>query len=259
MIPADTVCSVEDKPYLQFATTQQKRIFPGTLYADVPAKSVGWGGEYNVGENEISVMVNAPTGILRVTNESAFYGGNDTETDDSLRKRIIKHYSVPPNGLNAQSVENTVTALDFVKDCKVAGIGTGGRLEVYVLTKNGTITKEERDLITYSISLLELIGVEVSIVSARAQVTDITVDIEVCAGFDNPTVSAMCREVLNELLADRKIGEVMELDKISCAVKSVAGVKNAQVNSSKALGGIVPCDADKYLYFNKPVVNCFGI
>ena len=88
-IPEGTICSVKDNPLIQFATNYRAFILPGDTGVTIEASALNEGEEYNVPADSITVMVNPPEYIYSVTNQRAFTGGSDPESDESLRQRII--------------------------------------------------------------------------------------------------------------------------------------------------------------------------
>lgn len=257
IINAGTVCSVEKSPYLQFATTENGVIEAGRLSVDIPAESLGTGYDYNVDAKAITVMVNAPVGISSVTNNSAFSGGYDDESDSSYRERIMKNYSALPNGVNAQSIANSILMLDFVTDCYVAGVQNPGEISVIVSTKNHLLTDSQKEQIRRSVGIDELIGAVVHVECADVQNISVFVEAEVRFGFDKDEVKSVIEQTVSEVCSVCRIGRPLTLSKISKRLAVLSQLSSYNVYSRHAYGDIIPCNSNSYLYLNDLAVNCF--
>ncbi len=257
VIPSGTVCSVSKKPYLQYATDSEAVISSGTVLACVSAAAIATGEEYNVNEGEITVMVNAPAGVSAVINDDCFCGGASDESDDSLRKRIINHYSMPPNGVNCQSVENVVLNLDFVTDCKISPAETAGVINAAVRVKDNELTSDKISLIQNAIGISELVGANVSVTLARQASFNIVVDAKIRAGFDKTKISEQITSSVNEICSALKIGEALMMNLISKKLVMIDGINTFNIYSGNSSGEAIICGSNDYLYLNSLAVNCF--
>lgn len=88
-VPKGTEFATEpdlDGDYYSFETTEDATPSSGTT-VDVTVEAVDVGSEFNVGSGTVTYMPSPPPGIQSVTNDSAFSGGEDAETNDELRER----------------------------------------------------------------------------------------------------------------------------------------------------------------------------
>ena len=87
IIPEGTRATSDSSRY--FATTVTAVIEAGNTFVDVNAASVGGGTKYNdIPAGAINTIVDMIAFVDSVTNMTATAGGDDEETDDSLRERI---------------------------------------------------------------------------------------------------------------------------------------------------------------------------
>ena len=87
IIPEGTRATSDSSRY--FATTVTAVIEAGNTFVDVNAASVGGGTKYNdIPAGAINTIVDMIAFVDSVTNLTATAGGDDEETDDSLRERI---------------------------------------------------------------------------------------------------------------------------------------------------------------------------
>lgn len=257
VIPKNTVCSVKNCAYLQFATSEQGIIEIGETEVTVPAAALSVGDEYNVPPKAVSVMVNAPTGISTVRNDNAFCGGSYDEGDSFYRERIMKNYTVLPNGMNARSIENTVLLLEFVTDCFIPDAEKSGEIVVIVATKKNYLTEDQRNDIRDSIGIADVTGAEVKIKVARPLYFSVTVEADVRCGFDKNDIKEKVESIIKEACSSVRIGRSMQLNTISKKLISIDGISSFNIYSNDAYGETIQCESDKYLYLENLVVNCF--
>lgn len=257
MIAKGTVCSAIGMPYIQYATTQSGAIEIGQTSATVPADALGTGYAYNVKAGMVTVMVNAPIGISGVRNDTAFSGGYDNESDSAYRDRIIRHYSILPNGVNAQSIENVILQLDFVTDCFIPDAENGGEITVVVTTKSNSLSREEREKITQAVGIAELTGLLVGVEIAQPQFFSVSIETHIRSGFDKSQIASEVKAAAEELCSACRIGRELALSKISRKLMDIDGISGFHVYSNDAYGDVIPCGSRNYLYLENTVVNCF--
>lgn len=257
VVKENTVCSVEKAPYLQYFVTEGGAIEVGRTSVTLPAQAMGTGVDYNVDKDRVTVMVNAPVGISRVRNNTAFTGGYDEESDTSYRERIMQHYSIVPNGVNAQSVANAVMQLDFVTDCYIPQAQNAGEITVIVATKNNTITIPQIFEIKNSVGISEITGAEVQPYLAQKQNFSLTVEANIRSGFDKEQMKGILENEIREICSVHKIGRALPLNTISKRLVSIDGISSFNIYSNDAFGDVIPCDSKCYLNLNSLAVNCF--
>lgn len=258
IIPKNTVCSVYGKPFLQYATDSEIMIKAGSLSATVGAVSLGSGEQYNVLPQEISVMVNAPAGISRVTNPNAFISGCDDESDLAYRNRILCSYSAATNNVGTKSLENIVMGLDFVKDCHISYSSQNERIEIVAIAKTGTFTKEQEEMIMNSIGIRELLGTEIKLMQAMPQNFSVVAEIKIRGGFDKNEVSDMVKDAIKSISSALRISEELSLSRISKQLINIDALSEFNIYSKEAYAEVIVCDSNSYLHLDDLVVNCFA-
>ncbi len=257
VIPKSTVCSVYKKPYLQFATIEEAVIPAGQTAVRVTAESLGKSEEYNVDEGTVTVMVNAPIGVLGVTN-GKFSGGFGEETESAYRQRIINSYKIPSNGVNAQSVENAVINIENVTDCHVGYNADSSMLNIIVTTKSGVLSQEDTLDIIRSTAIADLFGIQRNIALAKAQGFNLTADIKIRTGFDAEKIRLEVTKRMTDLCSAERIGTNLSLNSITKELFGIDGLSDISIHSRDALGNIIYCESDRYLKPLELAVNCFG-
>lgn len=224
IIPKDTVCSVSGKPYLQYATADDGVIKAGELEASVTAVSLDTGDEYNVKPNTITVMVNAPIGVTAVTNKDSFDGGYTAESDTAYRDRILRHYNIEPNSINAVSNENRILTLDFVVDCSVVPRSDSSGMMIYVATKSNTLSSSEKTDIVYTLPVLDSTGIKYEIELAKRLQFDLLVNAHIMTGFDEQKIKSEIKDILLDVISAVRINESIPISRLTKAVSDVSGL-----------------------------------
>ena len=118
---------------IQFVATESKEVHSGDRVA---VESVIGGSDMNVGINEITEMPITLQGIYKVTNDEAFAGGYDTETDDDYRNRYYTKLRTPVNGVNANQYVLWAESVDGVGRARCIPIWNGINTVKVVLIGN---------------------------------------------------------------------------------------------------------------------------
>ncbi|MGN1202385.1 MAG: baseplate J/gp47 family protein, partial [Eubacterium sp.] len=257
VISENTVCSAENSPYLQYATTAVGAIEAGDTSVTVPAAAIGTGYDYNVQAGVINVMVNAPVGISGVRNDSAFTGGYDDESDSSYRDRIMKHYSISANGVGTQSIENAVLLLDFVTDCFIPNAENAGEIVIIIAAKSNSITQSQVGQVKNKVGIGELTGAVIDVQLAQPQNFSAVVEADIRAGFDKAEIKSTIENTVKEICSACRIGRALPLNTISKKLIAIDGISSFNIYSNDAYGEVVPCDSRSFLYLNDLAVNCF--
>lgn len=246
-IPQGTVCSAKGMPYIQFETTNSGIINVGETQVTVKAAACENGGEYNLKPNEICVMVTAPIGVSGVYNNNSFIGGNNEESDESLRKRILKSYSIFHSGFSRASMKEQLLKLDDILD---ASIVVYGEVYVYLVTKSGRISNELKNKIEDSLALSEILGITPVCEIALEREYSLSVDITCESGKIN-AVKEEAESYLSYLFARLKIEEALNLKKLAYELSKIDGVKFAEITSPQAYGGIIPSSKSECLLLSE--------
>lgn len=253
-IPADTICSVKDMPYIQFGTTQAAVLASGKTAVTVPAKSTEPGSQYNVAAGSITVMVNPPEGVEAVTNNTVFDGGADTETDEMLRRRILDAYQIPQSGFSAQSLREAVMKNTDVLDANVTFDGTS--ICVYVIPKTAELSAALKAQIEDCMSISDVTEAEIDVSKATKEQAVLTVSAELACG-NREEITAQLTEALQRTVNALRIGESLNLKKAASALMQTPGVTYCTVSAQNSVGDIIPCSPAGYIRAERITVNCY--
>lgn len=85
---------------MRFVTTRNGYVSVGGTFAIVDAEAESVGKKYNIAIKKIATLVSQVPGVYSVTNKDVFEDGEDIETDEELRSRLMYIYKHHNNGTN---------------------------------------------------------------------------------------------------------------------------------------------------------------
>lgn len=224
-IPVGTVCMTAG--LVRFETTCEAELAAGELWVDVPAAAVEAGKEGNVGAGTVTVMSVAPTGIAYCTNPEAFTGGQDTESDEELRERVLETYRRLANGANAAYYEQKALTFDGVEAVAVIprprGIGT---VDVVIATEEGVPGQELLDEVQAYFEQVREIAVDVQVIAPETVPVDVAVQIRVSDHEDASAVLANAEAAIQGWFDGKRLGKNVLLAELAALVYGVDGVVN---------------------------------
>ena len=250
-IPEGTVCSVKNRPFIQFVTTEQGSIAAGDTQVTVNASATQEGAEANAGAGTVTVMVNPPVSVYGVTNEDAFSGGYDEESDESLRKRILSSYKICQSGFSAESIREQLLAVEEATDCMV--LFNDGEYIIYVKTKSGQLTEEVKNALLERLSITRVSSYPVNIINAEQKSYNLVLNVQLES--DDEEVVEKVEENVKALCSSVRMGENLSLARAAYAAASVDGVTYCEASSGEALDGYLYSDNGVYLELNTLKVN----
>lgn len=255
-IPKGTVCSVKDKPYIQFETLSDAVISVGELSVEVEAQALKASDEYNALAGEISVMVNVPIKVESVTNEKAFFGGCEGESDTAFRKRIVKNYTIPATGAGIKSLENKIEKLDYISDCKILDNQKPGMISMIVALKDSDTLDSVRSVeILNALEIVKFLGVSVSTSIAQVSELDVTVDVTVEPDCDTASLKEFAGNVVTSVFDLRKIGQSINSSQITRELFKNNYVKGVSIYCDSLVNGEFVCPGNAYLKLSDLAVN----
>jgi len=246
-VPAGTVCSVAERPFIQFITEEAAVIQAGEQNVQVPAAALSSGSRFNTAANEINNIVNPPKLISRVINPAPFTGGTDDESDEGLRERLLYSYKHESNALNEASVKNMVTGCAYVADAYI--FKKDKYIEVCLKTPKNDIANEPeiRKAVADKLTFFELLGIPCIFSSATEKNFDVSVDVKAYSGADFDKIGEEVRACITDFCKKEKIGaEISEAD-LAMAAAGVAFTDEVNVCLFPSVSGSVSCGSKEFL------------
>lgn len=242
-IPQGTVCSLSGTEGIRYITTEAGTLTAGNLEVEVPAESELGGKNKNTGQETIVVMVTPPVGITSVTNEVAFTGGTDAESDEVLKERILESYKNISNGSNKAFYKEEVLKYDGIHSASVIPTARGtGTVDIYVAGKGSVASESLISKIQNDISNLRELNLDVQIKSPTLVEVDVMMSITLKPGYVLSEVRTECQKVINEFFENLSIGEQVIFAAIGQKVFEVEGVKNYSFNEGSDIDQLIDDD-----------------
>ena len=252
-VPVGTVCAMKNKPFVQFVTTQEGVIAVGDTAVTVAAQAVTAGAEGNAPAGTVTVMVNSPAEVLGVTNEAAFDGGFDAESDEALRRRILTSYRICQTGFSADSVREQLLQLEEVADCRV--LFDTDTFRIYVRTKSNRITPALEEEIRRRLAVTEVTDYTVTVQSCNIKTFDLILSLHL--RYADDTVEETVRERVRALCSTLRIGESLSLSRIAYALADIDSLRYCETASNEAAEDTIYCSDDEILQTDHIEVNLY--
>ena len=232
-IPTGTICATNGINSIRVKTIEDTVLRAGELSVAVAAQSEIGGASQNVGIGSIKIMITPPAGITSVTNEVAFVGGIDAESDEELRERLIDSYKNISNGTNSAFYKAHVLKYDGIYSASVVAKERGvGTVVIYVAAKGGVPSDNLVSEIQNEISAIRELNVDVKVNKATTVEISVAVDVTVKTGYSFDEIKAQCNTKITEYFNSLKIGEPFLIAALGSVIYSVPGVENYYILSS---------------------------
>lgn len=258
-IPKGTICSVKDNPLIQFSTNITAYILAGDTGVSIEATALSTGEAFNAPENSVTVMVNPPEYVFSVTNQKAFSGGSDPETDESLRQRIIDSYgSALSNGVNAKSMEEQILSIDEIKDCSICYDSEKSVLNVWLRTASDEpLYSDMKEEIKDILGVLDICNVDYELTLAVKSEFSVFAAVKAARGADGEKLIEDVKNAIREACSGQKIGTSINLSSVTTAVLGIENVQFAEISAQPSYEGVIPCGSGDYLYLNDVQVEIY--
>ena len=229
-IPKGTRCMT--KSLTEFITTADAFIDAGSLYCDAPAEAIYPGKSGNAAAGKVNIMQNAPVGVSSVKNTLPFIGGEDEESDDDLRERILKSYGSIPNGGNVAYYEMLALNVPGVAAVKVLPRERGrGTVDIIVASDSGMPTGELIGKVSDAVDARREVCVDVDVCAPSSIAVDVTAKISVSPRYTSAKVLQNVRDALSEYFSGKRLGKGVLRAELGKIIYSVPGVANYKLTA----------------------------
>lgn len=224
-VPAGTVCM--NTLGVRYETLEEGALEPGALSVDVPSRAVEAGAAGNCLAGTIVSMSVPPAGIVRCTNPTAFTGGEDAESDEALRARILDSYRRLPNGANATFYESQAMLHPGVAAAQAVGRARGiGTVDVYVAATAGTPEEELLAEIAADLQSKREIAVDVAVKAPEERRVDVALEVR---AVDYEPVRAAAESALRGYFTGERLGQAVLLSQLHALLHQVEGLENYHI------------------------------
>lgn len=227
-ISKGTVCSTSGQTPVRFITTQNAVIKAGDLEATVPAQALEAGLSGNATANTVNVVVTPGISNVLVKNKSEFTGGDDVESDEQLRKRVIDTYKNVSTGANTAYYRSIALQHSGVYTVNVQARPDGqrGKINIYVAGKGALLDSKTVNAIQTELDSLREVNVDVTVLNPTLHKVKCGVSVKIKDGYTFSEVSSQIKEYVIEKFSAIDIGKNIYLAEIGKAIMDVDGVEN---------------------------------
>ena len=232
-IPVGTVVSTVGENPLRFVTTRYGYIQAGNTFAIVDIKAESVGKKYNVAPNKIVTLVSQIPGVYSVSNADTFDDGEDVETDEELRSRLMYIYKHHNNGTNIAFYKSLAESMDGVYSAGVVPKNRGvGTVDIFISKKGEPADAILVSNVQRAIAKEREVNVSTTVYSASASYVNIGVKLELESGYSFNSIKSQCESLLRNYVAGLGIGGSFFLSRVAEKVQSIDGIKRFQFDDA---------------------------
>ena len=244
-IPAGTVCSTAGANPARYVTTQAALLPQGSLSVEVPAQAQTAGAAGNVQAGTITVLATVPTALTAVTNAAAFTGGEDAESDEALRARILASYAELPNGTNTAWYRQTALQVPGVDSVQVIPRSNGaGSVTLYLGGRGCVPSADTVQSVSGTLNALREIDVSISVQAASAVPVDVSVTVKAAPGASVSDVKTACVLAVKNYFLGLGVGDPAVLSAMGAELFATGLISDCVFSSSgkiMAAGQLAVC------------------
>ena len=232
-IPAGTACMTAAET--EFITTDPGTIPAGSLYCDAAAQAAEAGKAGNVPAQSVVYMEHAPEGVAEVYNPQAFSGGEDAESDDGLRSRVLASYRKLPNGANAAYYEAKALSCDGVAAVSVLpkrrGVGT---VDIIIADASGPAGSALISAVSEKLNAEREICVDIGVFAPNSVSVSVAAAVTAAPGYDSAEVIGRVYDAVTAYFNGERLGQNITRAKLGSIIYGVEGVENYTLSSPAA-------------------------
>lgn len=187
----------------------------GPFSINVTATVSGTAG--NVAAGQITVVVDALFDTFTVTNVGAAAGGNEEESDDSLRARARAFFQTLARGTLA-ALEFGALTIPSVRIAKASEDALSGIVYLAVSDETGSSNAQMVSDVDGIIDLWRCAGTKVNVVGGVASLVDMAISVVARTGFDVTAIASDLAAAVTAKINRLKAGEPLYIDSITMAV-----------------------------------------
>ena len=224
-VKSGTVCMTDSG--IRFATTDDVALKAGELYADAPAVALEPGKAGNAAANTVTIMAAMPVGVKACTNPEAFSGGDDAESDEELRKRLLDSYRRLPNGANAAYYEQTALSRTGVAAAAAVGRPRGvGSVDLYIATDRGLPDETLLAEVNEYLQEKREISVDLRVLAPEVRAVNISASVRPAAGFTFEEARSEADAALRAVFTGALLGKSVTLAFLGNLLYGLESVEN---------------------------------
>lgn len=233
LIPAGAVCATAGEADSRFVTTKDVVLQAGALSVEAPAVSYEGGRAGNAAAGAVNLLLTPPAGIETVKNPVAFTGGADGETDEELRKRLMKSYEIVPNGTNGEFYRSFAVQFDGIQSAGVLARADGsGTVTVYAAAKGDVPPPALLAEIQRQLNELREISVTVKVLPAELVKVSVLVYIQPAEGWTLEAATAEVLQAIDSYFDLLSVGEPFVVSHLGKRILDTGVIRNYQFDTT---------------------------
>ena len=235
VLPAGLIASTGGSDPVRFVTTEEGRIAAGETEALVPARAEQAGRAGNAAAGSVTVLVTAVGSVDAVENPEAFSGGQDAETDDGLRARLLESYHAVSNGSNAAYYRRLALAQDGVASVNVIQRPRGsGSVDLVIAAQGAAASEETVQALADAIARQRELGVDAQVSAAKESPCAVTLELWAGENYAFDDVKAQAEAAITGLFDSLAVGQPLYIARLIGGVMAVPGVENCRLTAPAA-------------------------
>lgn len=232
-VPAGTLCLTAGGT--AFETLVEVSLAAGNLTTMVDARAVEPGTAGNVLPGAVTRMQMRPDGIETVTNETAFSGGRDRESDDAYRKRLLEVYRGLGNGANMgyyQSLALSVEGVDYARviPC-IDGAGTVG---ILVGAEDGEVPRTSLNALEALLEERKEFGISITVSNPETVRVTVGAKLQPVEGITFAEAKAATQEALENHFRGDRLGRSVYRAEIIAVAMATGKLQNILLTMPEA-------------------------
>ncbi len=227
-VPAGTVCMTAGG--VRFATDRDGIIPAGEAWCEVPVTAAEAGAAGNVGQGTIVYMALPPLGVVACANPEALSNGQNVESDEELRTRVLATFQRLANGANNAFYRQTAMSFDGVAAVTVLPRNRGvGTVDVVPAAQGGVPDQTLLDALQEHFDQVREIACDVKVISPTEETVDVSVKLwaKEERGFDS--VALAVRDRLEGWFNGERLGQPLPRAQLVSLIYGVDGVANCRL------------------------------
>ena len=230
VVPAGTECRTAAGT--AFLTTETGIISAGGSQCTVAAEAAVPGSGGNAPAEAISFVILPPAGVSGVVNDTAFSGGSDSESDESLRSRILSSYRRLPNGANAAYYESKVLEYPGAAAAEILPRNRGvGTVDVIFAMGDGIPSAAQIAEVKALLDAEREICVDVQVLAPTTAAVNVSAALKIAPGRDFSEISDAAEAAIRDHFTGALLGRPVYKAKLESLLMAIDGVENCSLTA----------------------------
>ena len=163
------------------------------------------------------------------------FGYCDAESDDALRTRLLKSWSILPNGTNAAAYRTAAQQVPGVGSVNAVPRANGaGTVAVYLYGDGEPVTEAVVEAVQAALEAMREINVDVTVAAAEPVPRLVTAYVTPKPGVAFEEAKALCTAAVEAYFASLTVGAPFVTAAVSAAVMGTGAVENCVLPESMA-------------------------